>query len=168
MACLGVRLGWGIHILRGAPWGLISEAKLVCRLHGLLQKQELKYEKRFSNMKCPELSKEFGDVFRIWLASIPTAAEAAEVDLVADGRGFGCILPCREKSIAAGNLKLWNRIPTILTDMVHSFSSSILYGLFQYVASKFPPKLVPGGQERALIAVVILNLEFRAMMDFSQ
>ena len=47
--------------------------------------------------------------------------------------------------------------------MVHSFSSSILYGLFQYVASKFPPKLVPGGQERALVALVILNFEFRAL-----
>ena len=56
-------------------------------------------------MKCPELSKEFGDVFRIWLASIPTAAEAAEVDLVADGRGFGGILPYREKSVVAGSLK---------------------------------------------------------------
>ena len=56
-------------------------------------------------MKCPELSKEFGDVFRIWLASIPTAAEAAEVDLVADGRGFGGILPYREKSVGARNSK---------------------------------------------------------------
>ena len=36
-------------------------------------------------MKCPELSKEFGDVFRFWLASIPTAAEAAEVELLPDG-----------------------------------------------------------------------------------
>ena len=56
-------------------------------------------------MKCPELSKEFGDVFRIWLASIPTTAEAAQVDLVADGRGFGGILPYREKSVVARNSK---------------------------------------------------------------
>ena len=54
--------------------------------------------------------------------------------------------------------------------MVHSFSSSILYGLFQYVASKFPPKLVPGGQERALVALVILNFAprrtFRGRAEF--
>ena len=52
-------------------------------------------------MKCPELSKEFGDVFRIWLGSIPTAAEA---DVRAD-RCLGGILPYREKSVVAGNSK---------------------------------------------------------------
>ena len=51
-------------------------------------------------MKCPELSKEFGDVFRIRLGSIPTAAEAAEVHLRPDGRAPGRILPYREKSAA--------------------------------------------------------------------
>ena len=39
------------------------------------------------------------------LASKPTVAEAAEVDLLPDGRSPG-ILPYREKSAAAGNLKL--------------------------------------------------------------
>ena len=71
-----------------------------------MRKQEFHNLKKFSNVKCPELSKEFGDVFRIWLASMPTAAEAAEVDLVADGRGFGGILPYRKKSVMAGNLKI--------------------------------------------------------------
>ncbi len=51
-------------------------------------------------MKCPEMSKEFGDVFRIWLASIPTAAEATEVDLRPDGCFPGRILPARGKSTA--------------------------------------------------------------------
>ena len=39
------------------------------------------------------------------LASKPTAAEAAEVDARADRRRLGGILPYREKSAAAGNLK---------------------------------------------------------------
>ena len=51
-------------------------------------------------MKCPELSKEFGDVFRFLLTSIPTAAEAAEVDARADRRSPGRILPYRGKSVA--------------------------------------------------------------------
>ena len=46
--------------------------------------------------------------------------------------------------------------------MVDSLISNILYGQFQCVASKFPPKLDPGGQERALVPLVILNFEFRA------
>ena len=50
-------------------------------------------------MKCPKLSKEFGDAFRFLPTSIPTAAEAAEVDVRADRR-LGGILPYREKSIA--------------------------------------------------------------------
>ena len=41
-------------------------------------------EKCFNNEKVPELSKEFGDVFRFWLAPIPTAAEAPELDLRPD------------------------------------------------------------------------------------
>ena len=49
-------------------------------------------------MNCPELSKEFDDVFRIWLAAIPTTAEAVEVHLRADGRSPGRILPDRGKS----------------------------------------------------------------------
>ena len=52
-------------------------------------------------MKCPELSKEFGDVFRIWLASKPTAAEGPDVHLAADAG----VLPYREKSVAARNSK---------------------------------------------------------------
>ena len=55
-------------------------------------------------MKCTELSKEFGDVFRIWLTPTTTAAEAAEVHLRADGRSPG-ILPYREKSAVPRNLK---------------------------------------------------------------
>ena len=47
-------------------------------------------------MKCPELSKEFGDVFRNWLASKPTAAEGPDVHLAADAG----VLPYREKSVA--------------------------------------------------------------------
>ena len=39
------------------------------------------------------------------LASKPTAAEAAEVDVRADRR-LGGILPYREKSVAAGNTKI--------------------------------------------------------------
>ena len=56
-----------------------------------------------------------------------------------------------------------NTISTILTDMVDSFTDNILYGLFQCVASKFPPKLGLGAQERAL---VILNFEFRGRRTF--
>ena len=39
------------------------------------------------------------------LASKPTAAEAAEVDVRADRR-LGGILPYREKSVVAGNTKI--------------------------------------------------------------
>ena len=56
-------------------------------------------------MKCPELSKEFGDVIRFILTSIPTAAEAAEVDARADRRSPGRILSYRGKSVVAGNSK---------------------------------------------------------------
>ena len=44
--------------------------------------QQLEYDISIHNEKIPELSKEFGDAFRFWLASIPTAAEDPEVDLV--------------------------------------------------------------------------------------
>ena len=84
--------------IRGAPAGRISEAKRVCCLLGLLEKQEFDNSKNFTNMNCPELSKEFDDVFRIWLAAIPTTAEAVEVHLRADGRSPGRILPDRGKS----------------------------------------------------------------------
>ena len=93
---------------RGAPWGLISEAKRVRGLLWLLRKQEFDNLKKFSNVKCPELSKEFGDVFRIWIASKPTAAE---VDVRADRR-LGGILPYREKSVAR---EIQNMITTIST-----------------------------------------------------
>ena len=56
-------------------------------------------------MKCPKLSKEFGDAFRFLPTSIPTAAEAAEVDVRADRR-LGGILPYREKSVVARNTKI--------------------------------------------------------------
>ena len=48
------------------------------------------------------MSKEFGDVFRFWLASIPTAAEAAEVVLAV----VAAVLPYRGKSAAAGDSKI--------------------------------------------------------------
>ena len=46
---------------------------------GLLRVMQLEYLKCFYNKKVAELSKESGDVFRICLASKPTAAEAPEV-----------------------------------------------------------------------------------------
>ena len=60
----------------------------------------MEYEITLKNKKVPELSKELGDAFRFWLASKPTAAEPAEVDLVGDRRSPGRILPYREKSAA--------------------------------------------------------------------
>ena len=58
--------------------------------------QHLEYENSFYNENVPELSKEFGNAFRFWLASIPTSAE---VDVPADRR-LGGILPYRGKSVA--------------------------------------------------------------------
>ena len=63
--------------------------------------QQFEYLKSFHSEKVPELSKEFGDVFRFWLASITTAAEALEVDVQDDRR----LLPYREKSVEARNSK---------------------------------------------------------------
>ena len=63
------------------------------------------YELSFYNEKYAELSKEFGDVFRFWLASKPRAAEAPEVDVRAD-RPLGGILPYRKKSDSAQNSKI--------------------------------------------------------------
>ena len=65
------------------------------------------YLKRFFNEIVPDLSKEFGDVIRFWLASIPMAAEAPEVIVRADCR-LGGILPYCEKSVVAGNSKFKN------------------------------------------------------------
>ena len=61
--------------------------------------------KCFYNEKVPQLSKEFGDAFRFWLASPPTAAEGPEFDLVVVAGVVGGILPYCEKSVAAGNSK---------------------------------------------------------------
>ena len=63
--------------------------------------QQLEYEMIFCNEKLPELSKEFADAIRIWLASIPTAVEAAEVDLAV----VAAVLPYRVKSAAARSSK---------------------------------------------------------------
>ena len=63
------------------PPGQISEAKRVGGLPELLQEEELKEGKRFHKEKEPELSEEFGGVFRFWLAQMPMAAEDPEVDL---------------------------------------------------------------------------------------
>ena len=73
--------------------------------------QQLEYLKCFYNEKVPKLSKEFGDAFRFWLASKPTAAEAPEVDVRADRR-LGGILPYREKSAVARNSKFKITIST--------------------------------------------------------
>ena len=59
----------------------------------------MEYEITLKNKKVPELSKEFADAVRLWLESIPKAAEAPEVDLRSDGRSPG-ILTNREKSTA--------------------------------------------------------------------
>ena len=61
----------------------------------------MEHENNLTNEKIPKLSKEFGDVFRFWLAPIPMAAEAPELDLRPDDG----VLPYREKSVLAGNLK---------------------------------------------------------------
>ena len=55
-------------------------------------------------MKLPELSEESAGTKILMLRAIPTAPEAAEVDLRPDGRSPG-ILPYREKSAAARNSK---------------------------------------------------------------
>ena len=47
--------------------------------------QQLENLKCLYNEKVPKLYKEVDDAFKFWLASIPTAAEAPEVDLVAEG-----------------------------------------------------------------------------------
>ena len=78
-----------------------ARQKRVCRLPELLQVQQLEYLKYLYNENDAELSKEFGDVFRIWLASKPTAAEGPDVHLAADAG----VLPYREKSVAARNSK---------------------------------------------------------------
>ena len=59
------------------------------RVYGLPE-QELHNSKNLTNVKYPELSKEFGDVIRFWLASIPTAAEAAEVVQILEAKSIVC------------------------------------------------------------------------------
>ena len=92
------------------------------------------------------------------------AVEAPEVDVRADRRSPGRILPYREKSVAREiqNSKFKNTISSL-----HSYDGVIyiLYGLIQCVASVFPPGIVPGLQEHVLL---ILIFEFPATMDFSR
>ena len=90
--------------------------------------QQLEHEESFYNEKVAELSKEFADAIRFWLASISTAVEAPEVHLRPVGRSPG-FLPYCEKSGMAQNSKFKNSISTIFTDVVDSFTSNILYGL---------------------------------------
>ena len=91
-------------------------------------KLEFDNSKKFINVKCPKLSKKFGDILRFLLTSIPTAAEAAEVDVRADRRSPGRILPYRGKSVVPGNSK--SRYPqsphlhSILTNFICFFKIS--------------------------------------------
>ena len=62
--------------------------------------------KSFCNEKVPELDNKFADAIRFWLASIPTAAEAPEVDLRPDRRLGGGIPPYREKSAVGAKFKI--------------------------------------------------------------
>ena len=78
-----------------------EEVKRIFENHGV---EEIRNEQNVIE-EVPELAKEFDDIFRFWLAPIPTAAEAPEVDLRPDGRSPG-ILPYREKSAMARNLKI--------------------------------------------------------------
>ena len=73
-----------------------NEAKHVRGLPEFLREQQLEYEISCYNETVAELSRVFADSITFWLASIPTAAEATEVDLRPDDR-LGGILPYRKK-----------------------------------------------------------------------